>query len=79
MKKPVAWIWSEDGYNIGVCLDQDKQMGKEFEQYTIPLYTHPVKELSGVEIIGMSGKYDFTYDVHIIEFARALLRKAQEK
>lgn len=42
--KPVAWIWSEDGYYIGVCLEQDKQMGKEFEQYTIPLYTHPVKE-----------------------------------
>ena len=38
-----------------------------------------LKNLSGVEIIGMSGKYDFNYDVHIIEFARAILRKAQEK
>lgn len=48
----------------------------------IPLYTHPTKtltELSGVEIIGMSGKYDFNYEVDIIDFARAILRKAQEK
>jgi len=47
-----------------------------------PLYTHPAKtltELSGVEIIGMSGKYDFNYEVDIIDFARAILRKAQEK
>jgi hypothetical protein len=46
------------------------------------LYTHPAKtltELSGVEIIGMSGKYDFNYEVDIIDFARAILRKAQEK
>ena len=38
-----------------------------------------LKELSGVEIIGMSGKYDFNYEVDIIDFARAILRKAQEK
>lgn len=40
--KPIAWIWSEDGCNMGVCLDQDKQIGKqEFQDYSIPLYTHP--------------------------------------
>ena len=38
-----------------------------------------IKDLGGVEIIGMSGKYDFNYEVDIIEFARAILRKAQEK
>ena len=43
--EPVAWMWSEDGCNMGVCLDQDKQIGKqEFQDYSIPLYTHPVKE-----------------------------------
>ena len=27
---------------MGVCLDQDKQIGKqEFQDYSIPLYTHP--------------------------------------
>ncbi len=44
--------------------------------------THPAKtltELSGVEIIGISGKYDFNYEVDIIDFVRACLRKAQEK
>jgi hypothetical protein len=42
---------------------------------------HPAKtltELSGVEIIGMSGKYDFNYEVDIIDFARAIIKKASE-
>jgi hypothetical protein len=39
-------MWSEDGCNLGVCLEQDKQIGKkEFQDYDIPLYTHPAKTL----------------------------------
>ena len=53
MNEPVAWIWSEDGCNLGVCLDQDKQIGKqEFQDYSIPLYTHPVKEQDIEKLIG---------------------------
>ena len=47
--EPVAWMWSEDGCNLAVCLEQDKQIGKqEFQDYDIPLYLHPAepKELT---------------------------------
>ena len=80
MNKPVAWIWSEDGYDIGVCLEQDKQMGKEFEQYSIPLYTHPVKELTDEEIEECYWGDGYPDNPrHPKEFAKAILRKAQEK
>ena len=47
--EPVAWIWSEDGCNMGVCLDQDKQIGKqEFQDYSIPLYTHPANPYQSI-------------------------------
>jgi len=51
----------------------------------IPLYTHPVKELTDKEILSLTGFNDNPYDIFIeyekedlIEFARAILRKAQE-
>ena len=47
--EPVAWMWSEDGCNLGVCLDQDKQIGRqEFQDYDIPLYTHPVNPYQSI-------------------------------
>jgi hypothetical protein len=74
--EPVAWMqtWENQDGELKQTVNIE-QIGKQ----DIPLYTHPVKELSGVEIIGMSGKYDFTYEVDIIDFARAILRKASEK
>jgi hypothetical protein len=72
MNEPVAWmdyLEHSDVYDLNVS-------GRG-----IPLYTHPVKELTDEEIqevahgfgaIGWMG--DTTY-----EFARAILRKAQEK
>jgi len=45
----------------------------------IPLYTHPVKELTDAEIQQVSHKYHYTYNPDYIGFARAILRKAQEK
>ena len=54
--------------------------------YTIPLYTHPAKTLTDEEILSLTGFKDNPYDIFIeyekedlIEFARAILRKAQEK
>ena len=54
--------------------------------WNIPLYTHPVKELTDEEILSLTGFKDNPYDIFIeyekedlIEFARAILRKAQEK
>jgi hypothetical protein len=44
-----------------------------------PLYTHPVKELTDEEIIEVCKAEKFSRDLSpLIEFARAILRKAQE-
>jgi hypothetical protein len=134
--EPVAWMWSEDGCSLGVCLDQEKQIGKqEFQDYDIPLYTqdqleearklgmqqeralwnlaestqeimdtHPVKEKGlprsspspmnqacltrsdnyiSDEVIEQLAKQFGVVGLHedagLYEFARAILRKAQEK
>ena len=46
----------------------------------IPLYTHPVKELTDEEIAELSEKHlDMDWQTGVFEFARAILRKAQEK
>ena len=57
--------------------------GKEIKNY-IPLYTHPVKELTDEEITELANEYlcyiSHEYEVTgIYKFARAILRKAQEK
>ena len=47
-----------------------------------PLYTHPVKELTDEEIRTIQAichLKDVGYDNFIMRFARAILRKAQEK
>jgi hypothetical protein len=46
------------------------------EYYNIPLYTHPVKELTDEEIDECLYSTDWSYDPH--SFARAILRKVQE-
>ena len=47
----------------------------------IPLYTHPVKELTDEEIqLLINDVRDYDIDTHdLFEFARAILRKAQGK
>jgi hypothetical protein len=80
--EPVAWInldrFKDEALYLADCVSENKvdNMG-----ITTPLYTHPVKELTDEEIqevahgfgaIGWMG--DTTY-----EFARAILRKAQDK
>jgi hypothetical protein len=74
--KPVAWA-REDGV---IAFHKQKEVDSQGYKW-FPLYTNPVKELTDEEIqevahgfgaIGWMG--DTTY-----EFARAILRKAQEK
>ncbi len=82
--EPVAWMWSEDGCNLGVVLDQDKQIGKqEFQEYNIPLYTHPANTLTDEEILELtkdSNIFEYReFNDDMVRFARAILRKAQEK
>ena len=71
--EPVAWM-SKKG-----ILSYVNDMG-----FTIPLYTHPVKELTDEEIIEIGllttdPRFNHIESPLLLEFARAILRKAQEK
>jgi hypothetical protein len=67
--EPVAWIPK------GMTLAKPKDLTD-----CIPLYTHPVKELTDEEIEQIADDHiDWVYETGFIEFARAILRKAQEK
>ena len=71
--EPVAWMHQNPDYAIS------KHQSLE---YNIPLYTHPVKELTDEEIRtiqDMCHLKNVGYNTFIMRFARAILRKAQEK
>ena len=85
--EPVAWIKKKEiGYmevtkKCG-AKDYATNLGLVPEDDDIPLYTHPVKELTIEEIDEVSkeifkGYKNFYH--YQINFARAILRKAQEK
>jgi hypothetical protein len=62
--EPVAWMSADGKFNK-----------KETWLFPIPLYTHPVKELTDEEIKQLAYQHRWNGDV---DFARAILRKAQE-
>jgi hypothetical protein len=71
--EPVAWIPK------GMTLAKPKDLTD-----CIPLYTHPVKELTDFEIKGVMALDECWVGEdcsipNMIAFARAILRKAQEK
>jgi hypothetical protein len=79
--EPVAWILN------GIIHEFDPNDWAK-EQYpdddVIPLYTHPAKTLTDEEIVSCWDGIDppeecWVTDEHRIKFARAILRKAQEK
>jgi hypothetical protein len=76
--EPVAWIVdSVITYSDDIAQGLSEESGKPI----IPLYTHPVKELTDEEIIAVGNAVVNHIDSNEgwIEFARAILRKAQEK
>ena len=77
MNEPVAWI-SQDVLDADHIIKAVVRREQD-EQHTIPLYTHPVKELTDEEILQFQDKVPYTLGSDLIEFARAILRKAQEK
>ena len=74
MNKPVAWMNKETEV---VCKEI---YATKIPYDMIPLYTHPVKELTDEEILQvMINVYSDTVPpIRGVEFARAILRKAQE-
>ena len=71
--EPVAIRYDFDGYGYQYM---DSGSGSDWQARVKgePLYTHPVKELTDEEITSV-----FRASSDHIEFARAILRKAQEK
>ena len=75
--EPVAWIRSGD--------DQLSLVKGEDDGYMVwnPLYTHPAKTLTDDEILELtkdSTIFEYReFDDDMVRFARAILRKAQEK
>ena len=73
--KPVAWMLVDANWNDFCRYSSYPSEG------AIPLYTHPVKELTDEEILDLfpPNHSDMMNEAYTIEFARAILRKAQEK
>jgi hypothetical protein len=74
----VAVAWMSQGGDVSRSADYFVEMG--FTDL-IPLYTHPVKELTDEEIIAVGNAVVNHIDSNEgwIEFARAILKKAQEQ
>ena len=86
MSEPVAWLWTKDGKPQSALLHEPMTVPsdpywKDKGFKAIPLYTHPVKELTDEEIEGIArANVDGHSSMEQLKwFARAILRKAQEK
>jgi dihydrodipicolinate synthase/N-acetylneuraminate lyase len=85
--EPVAWMSVNElnGSYSTFTNDQKQRLLPHVSQCYgkwIPLYTHPVKELTDEEIRHIQAichLKDVGYDNFIMRFARAILRKAQEQ
>jgi hypothetical protein len=80
--KPVAYAMFRDGQFYD-AIHPDEQ-AKTVGEYDIPLYTHPAKTLTDEEIL-IEAKYQpnlgyyLACEYDVLDFARAILRKAQDK
>jgi hypothetical protein len=77
--EPVAWMHKTIPSWVSTFIHPETEPDE-----WLPLYTHPVKELTDEEIVSLYESLEYKnatsnekYDA--IQFARAILRKAQEK
>jgi hypothetical protein len=73
--EPVFWTC---GLEEDEAVSNAIKIKLELEYYNIPLYTHPAKTLTDEEILQFRDKVPYSLGSDLIEFARAILRKAQE-
>ena len=76
MSKPVAFVSKEDLKDMKTHLCDLHLIPQKND---IPLYTNPVKELTDEEIVNVWHDYQGEDRRPFVNFARAILRKAQEK
>jgi hypothetical protein len=92
--EPVAWMTFDGEYSYELMLVQDnedyrneyiKRNGEKYKDWVQPLYTHPAKTLTDEEIIeiyceiGCNKEWAIGGMNDAMPFARAILKKAQEK
>jgi hypothetical protein len=79
--EPVAWMqtYKSEPNNMAWTKKELEELGESIDYEYIPLYTHPAKTLTDEEILEFRDKVPYTLGSDLIEFARAILRKAQEK
>jgi len=78
--EPVAWISVLALDHIGQKFTDVRISLTKTGVADIPLYTHPAKTLTDEEIKELSEEHlDMDWQTGVIDFARAILRKAQEK
>ena len=76
--EPVAWMF-QGAFDISTYVSFEKPNPDIYPNPT-PLFTHPAKTLTDEEIKELSEKHlDMDWQTGVIDFARAILRKAQEK
>jgi len=73
--EPVAWMYERPNGSAKLTFVREPMAGTVVTE--TPLYTYPAKTLTDEEIEEVMYKCDWAYDP--VEFARAILRKAQEK
>jgi hypothetical protein len=74
--EPVAWMF-QGAFDISTYVSFEKPNPDIYPNPT-PLYTHPAKTLTDEEIKEVMSKF-YSYNPRLLDFARAILRKAQEK
>ena len=87
--EPVAWaVWEGRPHDLFFTKEESDELCrlKGGDAKTVPLYTHPAKTLTDEEIKQIFQEQTGFYfddnpadDLALIDFARAILRKAQEK
>jgi len=82
MSKPHGYVWTslKDGMETRFTNMYPNEFYKPFD--IVPVYTHPAKTLTDEEIRtiqDMCHLKNVGYNTFIMRFARAILRKAQEK
>ena len=75
--EPVAYI---DPYDLERLPHYDCYIGSQQLKNGIPLYIHPAKTLTDEEILALwTQKNNLNGAKDVVDFARAILRKASEK
>jgi hypothetical protein len=83
--EPVAWMMksNDPDYVSDYIMFKTPERKDKISHQAIPLYTHPAKTLTDEEIMDcIEDKTGYSFnacDEDLLDFARAILRKAQEK